>query len=866
MHLNRAFNTLIAILVACLSLRALAQPEPIEVTSASHIQAHFQFWEDTTGAALIDQVIVLPDERWSPVPTGSATFGLTQSAYWLRFAVRNQTQLNLHLIAELGYSQLDDVVFYEYSGGTQVKELKTGDSRPFYPRDVDHPSMLLRVSLAPDDMKTIYVRVATAGSMIVPLNIWREQAFFESAAHELKLHFFYYGCIFVIILINLAVYLSLREKLYLYYALALLGYLLFFASSKGFSFQHLYPDAPELHAKALLVSIPALALFSLLFCREFLNTRVNSPRLDKVLIAMMVFELLYLLSAPLLDYHTGIQVASFSALFFFSLLLVAGPVVWMAGVRAGAFFTLAWTPLTIGVLATAGRALGVFPENFVTEYAMQMGSALEAFILALALADRLYREREEKIAAQAASLQEAQSRNIAQNLLTEALTHDPVTGLPNRNRFEWMVGQTLQQAPERRYMVGLARITRLDEINRTLGLARSEWIMKRVAEQMVELAAGLPFIQATRDDQGREERVYQLSGDSFCLLVDVDKAGNDFSALNAALRQLAEPIWLDHLAIELHPRFGAASYPEHGRSAAELIRNAHVGMEIAPRGGNETGIYSPKHDIYNESRLTLMADLRKALQQNQMMLHYQPKQDLETGHIVGVEALLRWRHDERGWVSPADFIPLAEETGVITHVTRWVIGQASKDLAELRIDNRELTVAINISARDLESAELKDVLESALEQNGLEAGSLTLEITETAAMLDPERSLQALNALADLGYRISIDDFGSGYSSLSYLKQLPASELKLDRSLIHDICLSESADVIVSTAIQMARSLGYRVVGEGIETAETASRLKTQGCDLLQGFWLCKPKPIDELKQWLKAFETEGRTARPLGM
>lgn len=864
MYLNRAFNILVAVLVACLSLKALAQPEPIEITSAPDIQAHFQFWQDTSGAASLDQVLSLPDERWEAVANGSATFGLTQSAYWIRFTVRNHTPLNQNLIAELAYPQLDDVVFYLLEGGALVKELKTGDSRPFYPRDVDHPSMLARVALAPEEMKTVFVRVATGGSMIVPLHIWREQAFYESAAHELKLQFFYYGCIFVIILINLAVYLSLREKLYLYYALALLGYLLFFASIKGFSFQHLYPYAPQLHAKALLVSIPGLALFSLLFCREFLNTRVNTPRLDKVLIGMMLFELLFLLSAPFLDYHTGIQLASFSALFFFSLLLIAGPAAWAAGVRAGAFFTLAWSPLTIGVLATAGTALGIFPENFFTAYAMQIGSGLEAFILTLALADRLYREREDKITAQAASLQEAQSRNVAQNLLTEALAHDPVTGLPNHNRFVWMVDQQLRQNPRGRYMVGLARITRLDEINRTLGLARSEWIMKRVAEHMVELAAGLPFIQALRDAQGREERVYHLSGDCFCLLVDVDKAGNDFSALNAALRRLAEPIWLDHLAIELHPRFGAASYPEHGRSAAELIRNAHVGMEIAPRAGNETGIYSPQHDIYNESRLTLMADLRKALQQNQTRLYYQPKQDLASGHIVGVEALIRWHHAERGWVSPVDFIPLAEETGVITQLTRWVIAQAAKDLADLHKDNPELSVAINISARDLESKELQGELQLALQRNGLQACSVTLEITETAAMLDPARSLQALNVLAALGHQISIDDFGSGYSSLSYLKQLPASELKLDRSLISDICTSESAEVIVSTAIQMARSLGYRVVGEGIESAEIAGRLKAEGCHLLQGYWLCKPKPISEFKLWLKDFEAEQRAVRSI--
>ncbi|MEO4047411.1 EAL domain-containing protein [Pseudomonas sp. CAU 1711] len=846
---------LVVVLLAGLSPDAWPQPGPIEITPASKIQAHFEFWEDVTGEASIEQVATLPDERWSLVPEGRATFGLTQSAYWLRFSVKNRTPIHQNLIAELAYSQLDDVTFHVFDEDVEVKTLKTGDSQAFYPRDVDHPSILLRVSLAPDEVRTLFVRVATNGTMVIPLMIWREQAFFESAAYELKLHFFYYGSICVIILINLAVFLSLREKLYLYYALALVGYLLFFASIKGFSFQHLYPSMPQLHAKILLVSIPALALFSLLFCREFLNTRVNTPRLDKLLIGMMIFESLFLLSAPFLDYFQGIQLASFSAIFFFSLLLVAGPIAWAAGVRAGVFFTLAWTPLTIGVMATAGRALGVFPENFFTENAMQMGSGIEAFILTLALADRLYREREDKIIAQAASLQEAQSRNIAQKQLTEALTHDPVTGLPNRNRFELMVDQQLQEHPERHYMVGLARISRLDDINRTLGLARSEWVMKCVARQMTELAAGLPFIQVTLDDQGREERVYHLSGDCFCLLVDMEKAENNFAALNRALRQLAEPLQLDHLAIELQPRFGAAAYPQHGQSAAELIRNAHVGMEIAPRSGNETGIYSRKYDIYSESRLTLMADLRNALQQGRLALHYQPKQNIASAQIDGVEALVRWHHAERGWVSPANFIPLAEETGVITQLTHWVIQQATQDLADLRQTNPALTVAVNLSARDLESADLKGVLEMARQHHRLPASAITLEITETAAMRDPENSLQALNGLAALGYKISIDDFGSGYSSLSYLKQLPAAELKLDRSLIHDICTRENADVIVTTTIQMAHSLGYRVVGEGIENGETAKRLKTERCDFIQGFWLCRPKPIDELKQWLVEFD-----------
>ncbi|MBC7182067.1 MAG: EAL domain-containing protein, partial [Marinobacter sp.] len=339
-------------------------------------------------------------------------------------------------------------------------------------------------------------------------------------------------------------------------------------------------------------------------------------------------------------------------------------------------------------------------------------SGLEAFILTLALADRLYREREQKIQAQADILEQQKARNDAQDRLNEALTHDPVTGLPNRNRFEWMVDDQLKRDPNGRYMVGVARVTRLKEVNRTLGLERSERLLKRMAQQMVELAEQLPMVHTTMDARGHPERVYQLAGDSFGVLVDVSRAGDNFQVLDNALKQLAEPVLLDHLAIEPGPRFGVASYPEHGTKAALLIRNAHVGMEMAPHGPYESGFYSRQNDIYNESRLTLMADLRQALHLNQPELHYQPKFSLATGRVTGVEALIRWHHPQRGWVPPDDFVPLAEKTGVIKHLTRWVIDQALNDLKTLQAIEPTLTMSVNVSARDLASPELKGLFET----------------------------------------------------------------------------------------------------------------------------------------------------------
>ena len=744
------------------------------------------------------------------------------------------------------------MVFHELSDGSLIREFRTGDTRPFYPRDVDHPSMLFRFQVAPDNLKTLYIRVATQGTMVVPLQIWHQSDFYEAAANEQKLHFFYYGSLAVIILINLAVFLTLRERLYLYYALAISGYFLFFAAVRGYTLQHVYPESPFLHAHVLMLSIPFLAMFSLLFCMEFLKVRSHSPRLYRALQAMLAFEILYFLSAPLLSYDTGIRVAAISAFGFFSLLLVAGPVTWAAGVRAGIFFTIAWTPLTVGVSATAGRALGLLPENFFTEYAMQIGSGLEAFILTLALADRLYREREQKIQAQADILQQQKARSDAQTRLNEALTHDPVTGLPNRNRFEWMVDEQFRQHPNGRFMVGVTRITQLEEINRTLGLDRSERLLKAMAEQMIKLAAELPMVHSTVNSEGREELVYQLSGDSFGLLVDIDKTGDDFKSLDNALKQLAEPVLLDNIAIEPNPRFGAASFPEHGKKAALLIRNAHVGMEMAPHGPYETGLYSRKNDIYDESRLTLMSDLREALLNNQTQLYYQPKTNLATGKVVGVEALIRWHHPERGWVPPIDFVPMAEKTGVIKHLTRWVVDQAMNDLKALHEIDPELTVSVNISARDLGSPELIGLFETRIKRYQLQAEQVIIELTETAAMDDPHRGLKALNELTAIGLKLSIDDFGAGYSSLSYLKKLPASEIKLDRTLLQDIESSDSARMIVETAISMGQGLGYRVVAEGIETEKSAHLLESLGAEMLQGYWICPPKPLDDLKAWLE--------------
>lgn len=820
--------------------------------TATSFELKFEYFEDKEKKYNFEEIRSLPDEYWTRVKESSVSFGFSASQYWLRLHVANENDRIENKVLEIAYPLLDDVLFYSFKQGGEIRALHIGDSQSFLSRDIDHPSILYRFQLGLGEGIDLYARIQTEGSVILPLRLSNEKAFFEAAAQEQKFHFFYYGCLSVIVLINFAIFITLREKLYLFYSLASFGYLLFFFTARGHALQLVFPEFPALSSQLFLSSLPFLALFSLLFAREFLKTEQNNKKLDLALRGMIYFEYFNLVASIVLDYNAAVQLSAVSSIVFFALLFCAGPIAWRANQRAGVFFTIAWVPLTLGVIAQTGRTSGYLPNNFVTEYAMQIGSGIEAFILTLALADRLYREREEKILAQEASIQTDKQRLAVQNQLSEALMRDPITNLPNRNRFEMLVDNLFDERPQEQFAICVARVTRVNEITRTLGISSVERIFRLIADRVNFAVRRVPGVVSTVNSQGGADATFQLTGDTFGVLIRKRIFDTHLDQYTSFIQTLSLPIEMDSLSIELEPRIGCAFYPEHGANASALIRNALVAMESAHHTSEQIGYYDTTLDIYNKSRLTLMSDLRDALKNDEPYLYYQPKLDLRNGSVVGLEALIRWQHPDRGFVSPVDFVPLAEQTGVIKQLTLWAVERASKDLQSLRGIGYAGNMSINISAKDLLSENLAQQIQLILNKYSLDPTKIFLELTETAAMDEPEKGLVALNKLTSIGLKVSIDDFGAGYSSLSYLKQLPASEIKLDRSLVKDITSSDSSRLIVKTSIDMAHGLGYLVVAEGVENAETCSVLKELKCDKLQGFWFCKPMSLEGISDWLQ--------------
>jgi len=430
---------------------------------------------------------------------------------------------------------------------------------------------------------------------------------------------------------------------------------------------------------------------------------------------------------------------------------------------------------------------------------------------------------------------------------------DPLTGLPNRAALERTVAGRLDQhadraasaTPERRLAFLLLDLDGFKQVNDALGHAVGDRLL-------IEVGRRLNW--AIRET-GRDDFVARLGGDEFAVVVpdlrDISEAKRRAAEIAEAL---AEPVLLDGLPLDVNASVGLAIYPEHGVDFATLLQHADVAMYDAKARGDSLAVYAPESDHNSPERLGLLADLRRALEtpgDAGIAMYYQPQIELATGEVVGVEALLRWSHPERGLVDPEELIRVAEHSAVMRLLTLRVIDDVIAQLATWGPAAEKLRVAVNVSVRDLHTGEIADRIAERLAEHGVRPERLELEITESALMADPRRVLATLARLKRAGVAIALDDFGTGYSSMLHLRRLPLAEVKIDRSFVLGVATDPDDAAIVRSCIDLARALGLRVVAEGVEDEPTWRMLVEAGCDVAQGWFFARPMPGDELAGWL---------------
>jgi diguanylate cyclase (GGDEF)-like protein len=432
--------------------------------------------------------------------------------------------------------------------------------------------------------------------------------------------------------------------------------------------------------------------------------------------------------------------------------------------------------------------------------------------------------------------------------------HDALTGLPNRKLLFKDAKSRIQEADDLNIGVGLflLDLDRFKEINDTLGHQVGDSLLQLVGARLADVVRP-------------QDTVARLGGDEFALLAsnieDADAAVEIAERIRTAL---AEPFRHDGMSFEIEASIGIALHPDHGNDFETLLQRSDVAMYIAKERKTGVEVYSTETDRHSTIRLGMLAELRGALENDQLELHYQPKADLRTGDVVGVEALLRWRHSDRGMVPPDEFIPLAEQTGLMRAVTQFVVDSALTQLAEWWSNGFRVQCAVNVCARDLYDRDFANFLRDRLAEHGVPPRALMIEVTESVLMADPSRAATTLLSLADVGVGVSLDDFGTGYSSLVHLKRLPVSEVKIDRSFVIRMDVNEDDAAIVRSIIDLASALGLRVVAEGVESQEAWDRLAIYGCDAAQGWHLTKALPGDELTDWLKRFEAKNEQLRKI--
>ena len=424
--------------------------------------------------------------------------------------------------------------------------------------------------------------------------------------------------------------------------------------------------------------------------------------------------------------------------------------------------------------------------------------------------------------------------------------HDALTGLPNRLLLRDQAELEIAVARVSGECVGmlLLDLDRFKEINDTLGHHQGDALLRGVALRLASAARGV-------------DSVVRLGGDEFAVLLP--HLPGPQAAMDVAermLESLREPFALDELVLEVDASIGVA-VAIHGDDVDTLLQHADVAMYVAKETHAGAILYAPELDSNSPRRLMLLADLRRAIEQRDLVLNYQPKVELATGEVHGVEALVRWNHPTLGVIAPAEFVPLAEGTALIHPLTTFVLETALGQQRAWSDHGYDLTMAINVSARSLLDLGFPHHVATLLAAHGVAPSRLVLEITESTLMTDPARAQRILHELDALGVRISIDDFGTGYSSLSRLKEMPVHELKIDRAFVTTMESIHSDAVIVRSTIDLARNLGLSVVAEGVEDGAVLAELGNLGCDSVQGFHLSHPVSAGELLAWLETQQGE---------
>lgn len=831
--------------------------EVLKSSQRTPLDAHLSYYEDVNAELTFDEVVALYEKGEMTKNTNKIlNFGFSESVFWVRASFKFSRSLNLdeNWVVSLDYAPLEKVeLFILEGGGTQ--HIVSGTSLPFNARPVLHRNLLYPIKNYGESEYELWLRVKSDSSIQIPLSLWTAEKYFE---HETLGSYgwgVFFGILMALGLYNLFLFVSVKDTAYLYYVLYLVGLsgVVLFLNGQGA--QYIWNHYEQWNQYALLTFTCFAVFWALQFSRTFLETRQAIPRFDMVIVGMMGLALIGVIVGFMGWDINFPRLAGTLAALFAVILMIAGIKVLKNGNPIAPYFLIAWSFFLGGILVYLASVFGISPTNMFTESAIQFGSAAEAILLSLGLAKRIKIERKLKYEALESKHHTILKWQRAEKKLLERASYDALTSLPNSTLLYKCI-EELKNEPSgaiKSFGLVIIHFNRFHEINKTLGKRNGDLLLMRAADRLAYEAGRIDHVLPVDRTDDYFHFISVLDGINFCVLVEMSTDVNaPHSVAEKLLEVMKKPIEHEGLFIDIDAIAGMSLYPVHGEELDSLVQHATIALESSNKSSQKISTYSPELNYYSTRRLSLMGDLLKAIESNTLELFLQPQVDLSSANVIGAEALIRWEHDQHGFVRPDEFIPLAEQSGLIRPLTAWVIDKVLQYDKRFQSLGYDIQLSINISAKNIAEANLvKNTLDKLIEYHA-SPKRIVFEMTETTMMDNPEKALSVLNDLSDLGVQLSIDDFGTGYSSLSYLNQLPVNELKIDRSFVTDMIQNPQNQKIVAMTVNLAHTLGLKVVAEGIEDRDTMLQLQKLGCDVAQGYFIARPMPETAFLNWLE--------------
>lgn len=808
-----------------------------------------RFLQETTGKNKFP--VTGNADEWRKNPADSVlNFGFTQDVYWIYLPLTFVNEETQSLLLVIPYPLLEYVEILAFDlSGNQVFSTSLKQERAQNRLD-DFQNLLFPLPQQLTGNIDVYLRVKSTTSMQIPLEVWSEEYTIKRHAQGMLWWGLYFGVLLALICYNGFLFFSVRDITYCYYSLYLLAAVGVMLCLSGLGNAYVWPLEASFSRHALTFFSGMMSLLLLAFARSFLNWKGFSRTLDKVLkVGVMVCMGLIVFAwfNPVL----GANLAAWAGSISLALAVFAGGYALKVGLVIARFFVLAFAMFAAGASIYLLNVFGVLPVSAWTNHSIQLGSALEAVLLSLALAQRI---KEDRFVAMQAMQQKHDTEQQLKQLELDSLDaamHDPLTKMPNDSLLlarlhEWV----RPDATDIPFGLVLMHFPQVREVGSSLGRATADALFCELVRSLNQILLSSDVTLCLEEKTQAHLVVIEFGQVAF-LCRDSDSADRTRAFAEKIQSNYDNPFDVDNISINLDTFFGIAHYPAQGDCAEILLQHANASLEDAHRNGTRICVYSQDIDAYGQRRLVLMGALSRAIRQAELEIYAQPQMDCSSQTLAGAEILLRWNHARLGSVPTQEFIEIAENAGMMKHLTRYVVSRGMLFLKQLHQRGMKVTVSVNLSVQNLVETDFVQYVIDSANALGVDLQYLVLEVTETSASENLEKVIDNLHRLAQAGCSIALDDFGTGYSSLAYLSRLPLHELKIDRSFISRMAESDSHLRIVENTVALARMLKIQTVAEGVEDEAMLSTVSDLGCNRVQGYHIGKPMPVSSFPEWV---------------